>query len=294
MQPNVSSAVTKLEPPKRSILGALAERYGMDPKAFEITIRAMAMPKEHTDEEFAACCLVAKEHNLNPFTREIYFMRTKSGTIQPIVGVDGWIRKCNEHPAFDGMNFEDSHDDKGKPVAIKCLIHRKDRQHPIVVTEYLTECQRPTDNWKQMPGRMLRHRALIQCARVAFGFAGIMDPDEFEQWQERFRGETARDITPAKAPTLALPDIPDELAKEPATPPPQADTAQGRKPDKKPDKTDADYLEELAASFAATRDMDSLNEVLVHNEMETEDRGLQQAVRDIYEKHRTRIYDQMT
>ena len=100
-------------------------------------------------------------------------------------------------------------------------------------------------------------------------------------------------VAPKKA-IAALPDIPDEPAKEADAPQPQADTAQEKKPDNKPATTDADYLEELAALFAATRDMDSLNEVLVHNEMETEDRGLQQAVRDIYEKHRTRIYDQMT
>ena len=34
---------------------------------------------------------------------------------------------------------------------------RKDREHPIIVTEYLSECRRDTPTWKQMPGRMLRH-----------------------------------------------------------------------------------------------------------------------------------------
>lgn len=290
----MSTAVVKLDPAKRSILGALAERYGMDPKAFEITIRKMAMPEKHSDEEFAACCIVAKEHNLNPFTREIYFMRTKGGAIQPIVGVDGWIRKCNEHPAFDGVDFEDILA-ADKLAAIKCIIHRKDRQHPIVVTEYLIECQRPTDNWKSMPSRMLRHRALIQCARVAFGFAGLMDPDEFEQWQDLHRGESRDEfseikLAPKKA--LELPDIPDiqpstPAQKEAAPPAP----APARQPDIKPD---AAYLEDIRISFAAATDLDSLNEVLVHNETATEDRGLQQKVSDLYQMHKVRIYDAMT
>jgi hypothetical protein len=28
---------------------------------------------------------------------------------------------------------------------------------------------------------MLRHKAMIQCARVAFGFVGVFDPDEAER-----------------------------------------------------------------------------------------------------------------
>lgn len=283
----MSSAVAKLEPPKRSILGALAERYGMEPKAFEVTIRRMAMPDKHSDEEFAACCIVAKEHNLNPFTREIYFMRTKGGAIQPIVGVDGWIRKCNEHPAFDGMSFEDA-TEGGKITAIKCLIHRKDRQHPIVVTEYLAECARPTDNWKSMPGRMLRHRALIQCARVAFGFAGIMDPDEFEQWQDRYRGEAARDITPPKRVVAEMPDIPDE--PKPADPAPVADEPA---PTTRSTLSDAQFMDALAASYATANDLDALNEHMLANEMEIEARGLEQECAGIYSRRMSQIYDRM-
>lgn len=296
----MSTAVTKLEP-KRTILGALADRYGMDPKAFEITVRKMAMPAPHSDEEFAACCLVAKEHNLNPFTKEIYFMRTKGGAIQPIVGVDGWIRKCNEHPAFDGIDFEDVIADS-KPVAIKCMIRRKDRTHPIVVTEYLAECLRPTDNWKSMPSRMLRHRALIQCARIAFGFAGIMDPDEFEAWQERYRGEPARDVTPPKSQVVAaLPDIPDEADNKPDTSANgkaqapqqlQAGDASGQ-PDKRAVMSDQQFMEALDAAYATANDLDALNEHMTANELEIEERGLQQACADIYRRHMGRIYDRM-
>lgn len=281
----MSTAVTKLEPPRPTVLGALAHRYGMDPKAFEITVRKMAMPAQHSDEEFAACCLVAKEHNLNPFTKEIYFMRTKGGGIQPIVGVDGWIRKCNEHPAFDGIDFEDSLID-GKLAAIKCIIRRKDRAHPIVVTEYMSECLRAnSEAWKTVPSRMLRHRALIQCARVAFGFAGVMDPDEFEAWQDRYRGETARDVTPPKPATLTeLPDIPDEPATTLAAPAPQpvVDTKQRR--------TDQEFMDALDAAYATSNDMDTLNEHMTANELEIEERGLEQACAEIYRRHMGRIY----
>lgn len=182
----------------------LADTYRLDVKAFIYTFKTMAMPANHSEPEFVSCCLVAREHGLNPLTKEIYFMRTRTGQIQAIVGVDGWIRKCNEHPAFDGLEFEDRFDDKGELVSITCAIYRKDRTRPTNVTEYLDECKAVGGPvWKTSPKRMLRNRALSQGARIAFGFAGIMLPDEFEAWQS----VQMRDITPAAAPSID--DIPD-------------------------------------------------------------------------------------
>jgi hypothetical protein len=48
----------------------------------------------------------------------------------------------------------------------------------------MSECARNTEPWIKWPARMLRHKALIQCARVAFGLAGIYDPDEAERIAE--------------------------------------------------------------------------------------------------------------
>ena len=78
------------------------------------------------------------------------------------------------------MEFVDSVDN-GALIAVTCRIYRKDRQHPVEVTEYMAECKRNTDPWKQWPARMLRHKATIQAARYAFGFSGIVDPDEAER-----------------------------------------------------------------------------------------------------------------
>jgi hypothetical protein len=47
-------------------------------------------------------------------------------------------------------------------------------------------CFRNTDPWKQWPRRMLRHKAAIQCARVAFGISGVMEPDQAERFQEAY------------------------------------------------------------------------------------------------------------
>lgn len=178
----------------------LADTYGLSAEHFIQTFRTMAMPSSHSDAEFVSCCLVAREHGLNPLTKEIYFMKTKSGQIQPIVSVDGWARKCNEHPAFDGMEIVEITSD-GALIAARCSIYRKDRAHPTVVEENLEECSRHGGPvWKTHPHRMLRHRAFTQAARYAFGFAGLMDHDEFEQWQGM------KDITPRKSSSAAKKD----------------------------------------------------------------------------------------
>ena len=119
------------------LITVMAERAGLDPYVFRDAVAKVAMPTGFSREEFAACLMVAHKYDLDPFTKQIYFMKTKGGTIQPIVSVDGWAHILNRHPEHDGMTFRDALDDKGKLVSITCSIRRKDRSHPIEVTEYL-------------------------------------------------------------------------------------------------------------------------------------------------------------
>ena len=172
------NAIANIEAP--SVLNSMAQHYGMDKRAFEATLRATVMPEKASNEQAAAFLLVAREHKLNPFTREIFAFPTQGGGIQPVVSVDGWMKLINSHPDFDGMDFVDNAQD-GALMSITCRMYRKGRAHPVEVTEYMSECRRDTPTWKRWPARMLRHKAAIQAARYAFGFAGIMEPDEAER-----------------------------------------------------------------------------------------------------------------
>jgi phage recombination protein Bet len=204
-----NTAVATTQP--KSVLIDMATRYGMEPAAFEATVRATCMRpdkngKMPTREEFAAFLLVAREYHLNPITKEIHAFVGKGGGVVPIVSIDGWVNLINSHGQLDGIQFEMHHSDNGALEACTCRIFRKDRTHPVEVTEYLSECYRATDAWK-MPHRMLRHKSLIQCARYAFGFAGIYDEDEGERIVEAQQREVS--ITPPKAPKApAAPRLP--------------------------------------------------------------------------------------
>lgn len=169
---------------KKSVTVRMAERFGLEPDAFQQTLMSTIMPQGASREQVAAFLMVAEAHGLNPWTKEIYAFPSRGGGVVPVVGVDGWIRLINEHPQFDGMDLQDNFDESGEFQSVTCRIHRKDRGHPVTVTEHLKECYRATDPWKTHPRRMTRHKSIIQGARVAFGFAGIHDPDEAERIAE--------------------------------------------------------------------------------------------------------------
>lgn len=168
--------VTKPKP--LSLIAKIADRYSVEPAKLADTLKATAFKSSTpvTNEQLMALLIVADQYKLNPFTKELFAFPDKGGIV-PVVSVDGWSRIINEHPQFDGVEFSwDANEG-----AMTCVMYRKDRTHPTVVTEYMDECKRGTQPWNSHPRRMLRHKALIQCARIAFGFAGIYDEDEAQR-----------------------------------------------------------------------------------------------------------------
>src|SRR5271168_4634536 len=166
----------------RSLVVRTGERFGVEPEKLLGTLKATCFRGDVSVEQMMALLVVADQYNLNPFTREIYAFPDSRNGIVPIVGIDGWARIINENPNFDGMDFVDGPlDENGVPEWIECKIHRKDRTHASVVREYFKECVRDkSPAWASHPRRMLRHKAVIQCARLSMGFVGIYDQDEGE------------------------------------------------------------------------------------------------------------------
>lgn len=154
----------------------MANRLSIDPAKLHQTLKNTVFAKAN-DEEFMALVMVSNRYDLDPLLKQIFAFPAKSGGIVPVVSIDGWLHIINSHPQMDGMTFQHIRNDGGDLEAITCRIFRKDRAHPVEITEYLSECQRNTEPWK-MAYRMLRHKALIQCARYAFGISGITDEDE--------------------------------------------------------------------------------------------------------------------
>ena len=95
-----------------------------------------------------------------------------------------------------------------------CRIYRKDRNHPIraLPNGWMNaaanhskpgEGREITGPWQSHPKRMLRHKAMIQCARLAFGFAGIYDKrDEAERIVENTAERQPNATSPANDETM--------------------------------------------------------------------------------------------
>lgn len=196
-----------------SLVVRVGQRFGVDPDLVYRTLIATAFRqradrdtgamREPSKEEMMALLIIAEQYNLNPFTRELYaFLDPKNGSIIPIVSVDGWLRIINSQTTLQSIEFNYSpetveHKTHKCHEWIECVITRSDREKPVAVREYFSEvCRKvsyPTP-WDTHPNRMHRHKAIIQCARVAFGFANIHDPDE---------GERIFDSTATRVPDMA-------------------------------------------------------------------------------------------
>lgn len=236
-----------------SLSAMMASQYGIEPAKFIETIKATVMPRKSggepspvSAEDLQAFCMVAHEYGLNPFLKEIHAFPNKAGGITPIVGVDGWAKIMNRRPEFDGVEF-DAHDEDGKPHSVTARIFIKGRSRPVSVTEYYSECQRGTEPWRTMPRRMLRHKALIQCARVAFGFSGIHDEDE---------ARDIIDVTPATSASAAPAPLPQfRRARHVTAPAPEP--AQAPPTDPQPDPSPTNPPESPEGSSAGPLSLSS-------------------------------------
>ena len=184
--------------PEPTLMEKAAAHFGdgMDASKFQQILMETIIPqikkrdgsyRSASQAEVAAFLLVCKQYDLNPLVKEVYPMPARRGDgMSALVSLDGWVTLMNRNPAFDGLEFEDILDDKGKLVSVTCKIWRSDRSHPTSTTEYMAECfqDRKDSPWLKWPNRMLRHKSTIQAARLAFGFSGLMDPDEYERLEE--------------------------------------------------------------------------------------------------------------
>ena len=176
------------------LLHRYAERMVVPPEQLYSTLLKVIFKRSEgvREEELLAFLLVCEKYGLDPFLKEIYPTLTQKQGLLPVVSVDGWLRLLHRQDDFDGLSIEFS-DEKttvelvdrmaGKyavtaPTKCRVAIHLKNKSYPVTIEEYFAEVVRPTDPWRTHPCRMLRHKAVIQCIRVAYSFGGIYDADE--------------------------------------------------------------------------------------------------------------------
>jgi hypothetical protein len=148
-------------------IGKTAKVLDLEEAELEAWIDLQVMAPKQT---LLALLRIAREHNLDPLKDEVSLALYDDCHWQAYITVEGYSKILNRHPAFDGITFIQSEENlNGIPTWMECSIYRKDRILPIIVREYFEEVKGAQAIWKKMPRRMLRHRVMQQCARLAVG-----------------------------------------------------------------------------------------------------------------------------
>lgn len=115
------------------------------------------------------------KYGLDPWCDDIKFDEHDPNRLY--FSIDAWYKIMNQHSQYAGLSLrEPSTNDLSTPAWMECTIYRHDRILPIIVKEYFSEVATDHISWQKQPYRMLRHRVIQQCARLAFNIS-IGDTD---------------------------------------------------------------------------------------------------------------------
>jgi len=238
--------VQEFEIPKDAPVEAIVERK-TDPSEQkkvwdkkQVSLIANTVAKGASPDELRMFLWVCSKHKLDPFTRQVHFVRRKDrktneyiGTIQ--VGIDGYRSIAARSPQYAGQSEPEYElDEHGKVLACRIRVYRKDFEQPTVGIAYWDE-YRPYDMdrpeafmWKKMPRLMLAKCSEALALRRAFPELADMYVD------------AELDNAVGSEPTGAIKRetaLPPSTATNPASLPPRAIEA----PETPTDAQDAEY-----------------------------------------------------
>lgn len=119
-----------------------------------------------TDKELFMFIGICKSYGLNPFKREIHFVKYGNAAASIIVGYESYIKRAERTGKLDGWKCWIEKDDIGEKAIIE--IKRKDQSIPIRWEVYRQEFDKQQSTWKAMPMFMLKKVAIAQGFRLAF------------------------------------------------------------------------------------------------------------------------------
>jgi len=140
-------------------------------KEEEITL-SVADVRKHiapnaTEKELFMFLNIARSYGLNPFKREIHFVKYGNAPGSIIVGYETYLKRAERTSLLDGWSVKVL--DKGKDTErAEITIHRKDQGTPFVWEVFRSEFDKGQSTWKAMPQFMLKKVAIAQGFRLAF------------------------------------------------------------------------------------------------------------------------------
>jgi phage recombination protein Bet len=169
-----------------------------DAKQVELIKKTVA--KDANDLELQMFLHLCKQYALDPFLKEIYFMKRKvwnewkkayDEVPTMMVSRDGFLAIAHKSGQFGGMDTEAIYEN-GKLDRARCTVYNKSFTHPVVQSVLFQEyCVYKKDGtaqglWNTKPETMIKKVAEAQALRKAFNVHGVY-------LQEEMESEIARD-----------------------------------------------------------------------------------------------------
>lgn len=163
------------------------------------TLRNFVDPKHQASpQELQTLLAIVKNRNLNPFTKEVYFIKYGNNPAQIVVSKDAFMKRAEQNLNYDG--FESGiiyEDEKGELKTKKgvilprkatliggwCEVYRKDRSRPVYREVELSAYNTHKNWWQKAPSQMIEKVAIVAAVRDAFSenVGGLYTADEMEQ-----------------------------------------------------------------------------------------------------------------
>lgn len=163
------------------------------------TLRNFVDPqRQASPQELQTLLAIVKNRNLNPFTKEVYFIKYGNNPAQIVVSKDAFMKRAEQNPNYDGFESGVIYEDKNGELKNKkgiilpkgakliggwCEVYRKDRTRPVYREVELSAYNTGKNWWQKAPGQMIEKVAIVAAVRDTFSedVGGLYTSDEMEQ-----------------------------------------------------------------------------------------------------------------
>jgi phage recombination protein Bet len=175
--------------------------------------------KKASDDEFKVFLHVAETYGLDPFNKELFFLKDNKDRKNIFTSRDGYLSIANRNEAFDGLvsdvvrtndefkrtttGIEHKYgSERGSILGAYCLIYRKDRKYPVYVFAPFEEYNGYNSVWNRYPSAMILKVAESMALKRAFSVSGLVSQEEMniqrlEDKEEKKKSSQDKVVKPA-------------------------------------------------------------------------------------------------
>jgi|ETNvirome_6_1000_1030641.scaffolds.fasta_scaffold00690_8 phage recombination protein Bet len=180
-----------------TVFDRISEMVNGEYNADQIMVVQDTVAKGTSTTELGYFLNVCRSVGMNPFNREIWCYKS-GGRLLVFAGRDGFLRKAQENPLFDGLRSCEvcknddfqidvanntirhnvSFGDRGPIAGAYCVVFRKGGEPTVELVEF-APYNKGQSAWKTHPAEMIKKVAEAHALKKAFGISGVQCESDF-------------------------------------------------------------------------------------------------------------------